>query len=65
MGDSSWRAPVLEVHLLDGCNINEEESESSLKVEFVRFLRPERRFGSSAALSRQIAADVRAARLTL
>ena len=65
MGDCSWRAPVLEVHLLDGCNINEEESESSLKVEFVRFLRPERRFGSSAALSRQIAADVRAARWTL
>jgi FAD synthase len=50
---------------MDGCNINEEVSESSLKVEFVRFLRPERRFGSSAALSRQIAADVRAARLTL
>ena len=65
MGDCSWRAPVLEVHLLDGCNINEEVSKSSLKVEFVRFLRPERRFGSSAALSRQIAADVRAARLTL
>jgi riboflavin kinase/FMN adenylyltransferase len=65
MGECAWRAPVLEVHLLDGCNINEEVSESSLKVEFVRFLRPERRFGSSAALSRQIASDVRAARLTL
>lgn len=65
MGECSWRAPVLEVHLLDGCNIDEEAPERPLKVEFIRFLRPERRFGSTGALSRQIAADVKAARLAL
>ena len=65
MGECSWRVPVLEVHLLDGCNIDEETPERPLKVEFIRFLRPERRFGSTGALSRQIAADVKAARLAL
>ena len=65
MGECSWQTPVLEVHLLDGCNIDEEAPERPLKVEFIRFLRPERRFGSTGALSRQIAADVKAARLAL
>jgi FAD synthase len=65
MGESAWHAPILEVHLLDGCNIDEEAPERPLKVEFIRFLRPEQRFGSTGALSRQIAADVKAARSAL
>lgn len=65
MGECSWQTPVLEVHLLDGCNIDEEVSERPLKVEFIRFLRPERRFSSTGALRRQITADVRAARSAL
>ena len=37
---------------------------SPLKVEFVKFLRPERKFRSIAALGRQIAADIAAARMS-
>jgi riboflavin kinase/FMN adenylyltransferase len=62
MGECSWQTPVLEVHLLDGCNIDEEAPERPLKVEFLRFLRPEKRFSDTDALCRQIAADVKAAR---
>lgn len=65
MGECAWQTPVLEVHLLDGCNIAEEVSGRPLKVEFIGFLRPERRFSSTGALSRQIAADVKAAHLAL
>ena len=65
MGESAWQVAVLEVHLLDGCNIDEGVSESPLKVEFLRFLRPEKKFSGTDSLCRQIAADVKAARLAL
>jgi riboflavin kinase/FMN adenylyltransferase len=62
MGESAWRSPVLEVHLLDGFDAASEFSSDSVNVDFIRFLRPERKFGSAAQLCRQIAADIRAAK---
>ena len=60
MGDSAWAEPVLEVHLLDtgDCGV---PFCGTLKVEFAKFLRPERKFRSVDALGRQIAADAAAA----
>jgi riboflavin kinase/FMN adenylyltransferase len=62
MGDSSWQTPVLEVHLLDGFDAGNETGRTPVKVDFVRFLRPERKFGNAAALCRQIAADIKSAK---
>ena len=63
MGEQAWTSPVLEVHLLDGAGLTCGPMSGKIDVEFVRFLRPERRFRSTAALCRQISADVRAARI--
>lgn len=53
-GELAWKESVLEVHFLDELpNIEEKAG-----VEFVRYLRPERKFDSLEALKRQIAADV-------
>ena len=56
MGDEAWKECVLEVHLLgkDG----PFEPPKMLAVEFLRFIRPERRFSSTAELARQIAMDL-------
>ena len=62
MGESSWQTPILEVHLLDGFDAGHGSCSDPVKVDFVRFLRPERKFGSTAALCRQIAADIKAAK---
>lgn len=54
MGELAWKDSVLEIHFLDEVpNIAERVS-----VEFVRFLRPERKFESPEALQRQIAEDI-------
>lgn len=55
MRDRAWPEPVLEVHFpgRDAPPAAEEGRE----VAFLRFLRPERRFGSIDELRRQIAAD--------
>jgi riboflavin kinase/FMN adenylyltransferase len=61
MGEQAWAFPVLEVHLLDGdAPVNGIET---INVEFLSFLRPERRFKSAKALCRQISADVKAAHM--
>ncbi len=53
-------APLLvEVHVLD---LNEDLYGRELEVMFLRRLRPERRFGSPAQLSAQIARDIRRVR---
>ena len=57
MGDKSWKAPVLEVHLLDNRTIEQSEQPNNLSVSFVRFIRPERKFDSVQDLQRQIALD--------
>jgi riboflavin kinase/FMN adenylyltransferase len=56
MGAEAWSKPVLEVHLLGG---EKKITSNSLKVEFVRFIRAERRFASVEELCRQIADDVK------
>jgi riboflavin kinase/FMN adenylyltransferase len=53
---------VLEVHLFD---IDETLYGKRLRVEFVRRLRGERRFGSAAALVRQMDRDAARARAVL
>ena len=63
MGDKSWTKPVLEVHLLDAADRDGISPDGLIRVEFARFLRPERKFGGTRALCRQIAADIAAARL--
>ena len=59
MGDASWPEPVLELHFVDAPP--SELPEGRVRVEFVRFVRPERRFASLDELKRQIAEDVRMA----
>lgn len=54
--------PVLEVHILGPCPF---ATGDTLQVEFVRHLRPERRFGSIDALREQITRDCEAARAIL
>ena len=57
MGDEAWKECVLEVHLLGkDCPFDPPKV---LAVEFLRFIRPERRFSSIAELTRQIEMDVR------
>lgn len=53
-GERAWRERTLEVHFLG-------EPVVSDRVEFLRFLRPERRFASTDELREQIAADITAA----
>jgi len=58
LGDRAWHEPVLEVHLLGPCpSVCGPRSSTTEVVEFVRFIRPERKFDSFEALKRQIAAD--------
>jgi len=58
MGDDAWQEPIIEVHLLDlqPSTFNLQPPPQSA-VEFVRFIRPERKFDSLDSLRRQIAAD--------
>ena len=63
MGDRAWTSPVLEIHFLDGRAIRTIEQSNNLQVSFVRYVRPERKFGSAADLQRQIAADCASCRV--
>ena len=65
MGKQAWKAPVLEVHLLEKHTLSPDSSPSHLRMEFRAFLRPEKTFPSLAALRDQIAADIAAAQLDL
>lgn len=53
-GDRAWKEPVLEVHFLEEV----AGRSGGDAVEFVKFIRPERKFASSAELQAQIAADI-------
>ena len=64
-GDRAWKEPVLEVHFLDKVEVLGQgplsTSTSNLNlipVEFVKFIRPERKFASPSELQAQIAADI-------
>jgi riboflavin kinase / FMN adenylyltransferase len=54
--------PLVEAHLLD---FDGDLYGSEIRIEFVRWLRPELRFDSADALRRQIAEDVRGVRSAL
>ena len=64
MGKSAWTEPVLEVHLLDVSDSSNIKDREPLKVEFDRFIRPERKFPDTASLCRQIVSDIAAARMS-
>ena len=61
-GERAWEKPVLEAHFLglppDGVGKSRGgNADSGITVEFLRFLRPERKFDSFEALKAQIARD--------
>lgn len=57
MGEQRWHEPVLEVHFpgLDAA----PKADAPVAVDFVRFVRPERKFASVDELREQIARDCR------
>lgn len=57
MGAEAWSAPVLEVHFSDGEPV---DAPAAFDVSFLRYLRAERTFPSTAALVAQIRDDLRA-----
>ena len=57
MGDKAWSSPALEMHILHSTPTPSTCTSDSTEVEFVRFIRPERKFDSLEDLKRQIAAD--------
>lgn len=61
-GDRAWKDPVLEVHFLDKSDdfplSTSTTSLDLISVEFIKFIRPERKFASPAELQAQIAADI-------
>lgn len=61
-GERAWEKPVLEAHFLGLPPAGADKSrggsaDSGITVEFLRFLRPERKFDSFEALKAQIARD--------
>ena len=54
-GDRAWESPVIELHFLG--QMPEAQDGSRAEVRLLRFLRPERKFGSVGELKAQIARD--------
>ena len=57
MAENAWTKSVLEVHILTGTDPASAGTDP-LKVEFLRFIRPERKFASVDDLRRQITQDI-------
>ena len=57
MGDRAWSAPTMEIHYLHCPTSTPDFDSKSSFVDFVRFIRPEKKFDSIEDLKRQIAAD--------
>ena len=53
-GDRAWKEPMLEVHFLEEV----VDVSGSGTVEFIKFIRPERKFASPSELQAQISADI-------
>ena len=51
--------PLIEIHALEGTDMDYGDS---IEVEWLRFIRPEKKFPSQQALARQIAEDCKIAR---
>ena len=63
MAENAWTKSVLEVHILECTSIAAgtdpvSAGTDALKVEFLRFIRPERKFASVDDLRRQITQDI-------
>ncbi len=61
MGERAWRRPVLEAHILDDGEVPGQNAQE-VRVDFLKFIRPEMKFESVEALKSQIARDSDAAR---
>lgn len=59
MGERAWRSPVWEIHFPCGAPAAAAAQGDEIVFSPVRFIRPERTFGSVCELRRQIAADCR------
>ena len=57
MGGRAWSAPTMEIHYLHCPTSTPDFDSKSSFVDFVRFIRPEKKFDSIEDLKRQIAAD--------
>ena len=59
MGDAAWKEKILEIHFKGSrpSDLDDLAAGSVLKVEFVRFVRPERTFATFEELKAQIATD--------
>ena len=57
MGEQAWSSPVLEIHIFRSTPTPSTYTLNSAEVEFVRFIRAEKKFDSVADLQRQIAVD--------
>ena len=57
MGDRAWLVPTMEIHYLHCSTSTPDFDSKSSSVDFVRFIRPEKKFDSVEDLKRQIAAD--------
>lgn len=59
MGDAAWKEKILEIHFKGGrpSDLDDLAAGAGLKVEFVRFIRPERTFATFEELKAQIATD--------
>lgn len=60
--DRAWKEAVLEIHFVRGRDAASPvvcpPLKNSVAVDFIRFIRPERKFGSVEELKAQIAADI-------
>jgi len=55
MGKRAWNEPCLELHFVDG---EKGERGERMRVQFLDFIRPERKFESKEELAKQIASDI-------
>jgi len=55
MGERAWGKPCLEIHFVNG---ERGENGERVRVVFVDFIRPERKFETKEELARQIALDI-------
>lgn len=65
MGDDAWRSPIMEVHLLDLKTSANFPENGKVKVDIVRYIRPEQKFKNQKELADQISKDISQARCSI